>query len=417
MNREDERRDVVFHPEYGLGPVYVDLDARTKSNTLARLGLAKLIRRESLSEELRVLYVAMTRAKELLVLTGTVSDLAARLGRWAEAASFNELTLPVYYRRECVSFLDWLMPCLARHRDCVDLFADMESACAEIFNHPARFTVTVRTANGLRETDSLNTSAAFYSSATPAGRASSEYAHDDIFPSEAALLLVPKPYTHEAALNLPSKVSISELKRLFAPETSPDGAPLFTYEKLECDPPAFYESGRTINAPRMGTILHTVMEHIDLHNHRSRAAINGLIDELAGHNLLTPEEAAAVNRSFIERFVQSRLADRMRQARVLYREVPFVMGLSPQEVYPDSTAEDETILVHGIIDCYFEENGGIVLVDYKSDVVADSPAVWAESHRVQMGIYKKAVARATGREVREALLYSFALGDTVAIEL
>lgn len=430
MNREDERRNVVLHQEHGLGPVYIDLETRTKSNTLARLALSRLARRESLSEELRVLYVALTRAKEMLILTGCVTHLEEKKARWASMAHCAETLLPVYYRRECKSYLDWLMPCLARHRDGGVLHGDDAYEAADscvnstVYEHPARFAVC------LGETP-------------PAGEASPVCGENAAaladplslvcigLPTEAEALPVDKPidkpvvlqaldYPYAHTGGLPSKVSISELKRLYALETSPDSTPLLDEQTPVYEAPVFIKAEQGITALRKGTVLHTVAEHIDLHAHRTRADIDALILRLTEQNLLTPEEAAAVDRTKMERFVQSAVADRMRASARVYREVPFVMGLSPGEVYPYRTftpeEAKEVILVHGIIDCYFEEAGQIVLVDYKSDAYVSHPQQWAERHRVQMNIYKKAVTRATGKAVSEALLYSFALDDTVPVE-
>jgi ATP-dependent helicase/nuclease subunit A len=145
-----------------------------------------------------------------------------------------------------------------------------------------------------------------------------------------------------------------------------------------------------------------VAEHIDVHAHRDTGAINGLISDLVSRNLLTGEEAAAIDREKIAVFTRSEVAERMRAAARVYREVPFVMET------PDF---EEAVLVHGIIDCYFEEDGKMVLVDYKSDAVYGDPRKWAESHRTQLDIYKKAVTESTGMEVKEVLLYSFGLGE------
>ena len=158
----------------------------------------------------------------------------------------------------------------------------------------------------------------------------------------------------------------------------------------------------------MGTILHTVVEHMDIHNDRNTAAIAALIAALVDRSLLSQEEADAVDISKIEGFATSQLADRMRNARYLYREIPFVIGIPPQAVYTDmningSAADD--ILVHGIIDCYFEtQEGDIVLVDFKSDA---RPETLHERYAAQMKIYRKAIEQATGKPVSESLFYSF----------
>jgi ATP-dependent helicase/nuclease subunit A len=148
---------------------------------------------------------------------------------------------------------------------------------------------------------------------------------------------------------------------------------------------------------------------MDVHIHKDAQAIEILLTSLVDKCLLTPDEAASIDRNAIEIFMNAPLAERMRAAVKLYREVPFVMDTD------DFNEQGEKTLVHGIIDCFFEERGGIVLVDYKSDKIYGEPEKWAEKHRLQLEIYKKAAAEATGLNVIEICLYSFDLGRVIVL--
>jgi ATP-dependent helicase/nuclease subunit A len=393
FNREDERKNVILHPKYGLGLTYTDLEKRTKSNTLARYACARLMRRENLSEELRVLYVAMTRAKEQLILTGCVSGFEKKTARWSAMASGGETLLPLYCRRDADTFLDWLIPCLARHRDGFILRGDngeKNRAGDALYSHPASFNLRLTKAGDILLPDAA------------------------VQPSEAvnALTLTPSPYPYE--ITVPSKLSISEIKRIFASDVTPDSTAYHENREPKFDPPDFIRETQGMDARRMGTAMHTVAEHTDVHTHRNAAAIDGLLTNLVARNLLTGEEANAIDPGKIETFMNSLLAKRMRAAARLYREIPFVMEIPAREIYGGESGE--TLLVHGIIDCYFEEDGGIVLVDYKSDAVYGNPYSWANTHRVQLDIYKKAVEQSTAKEVKEVLLYSFWLGEALTME-
>ena len=148
---------------------------------------------------------------------------------------------------------------------------------------------------------------------------------------------------------------------------------------------------------------------MDLHKHQNTDDINKLINQLIAKGFLSQEEADVVAINKLERFAQSKLADRMRAASHLYREVPFVIGLNPEEVYGQPA--EGTILVHGIIDCYFETaEGDIILVDFKSDA---RPETLHQRYATQMKIYRKAIEQSTGRAVAETLFYSFRLDDIV----
>jgi ATP-dependent helicase/nuclease subunit A len=337
FNQEDERENVILHSKYGIGLHYTDVAARTKANTLARYSLSRLVRRERLSEELRVLYVAMTRAKEQLILTGCVRDFEKKQMRWAFVGEAAEGLLPLYYRRECGTYLDWLMPCLYGKGGL-----------------PPFVSLRVGKASQGDDDTGIN-----YFNLT---------AHEPENACPQGFPLHKNPYGHP--VNLPSKLSISEIKRLFASDITPDSTALYDTPSDNYDYPAFIREGAP-DARRMGTALHTVAEHWDIHTHRDEASVGQLVAALEERNLLTAEEAAAVDIKKILAFMGSPLAERMRAAKTLQREVPFVMDM------PDFKGHGERVLVHGIIDCYFEEAGKIVLVDYKSGAVRGDADAWA----------------------------------------
>jgi ATP-dependent helicase/nuclease subunit A len=219
-----------------------------------------------------------------------------------------------------------------------------------------------------------------------------------------------KAYPHP--LHIPSKLSISEIKRLFASDVTPDSTAFHTPPDT-LDMPVFMQANAS-DARQMGTALHTIAEHMDVHVHTDTAQIQSLLATLTEKGLLKAEQAALIDPHTIQAFMRSPLADRMRAAK-LYREIPFVMDMPDPGNAEISDESDEKVLVHGIIDCYFIEDGEIVLVDYKSDAVKGDADAWAARHRVQLDIYKKALEQATGLRVKQVLLYSFSLGRAVEV--
>ena len=215
---------------------------------------------------------------------------------------------------------------------------------------------------------------------------------------------------------LPSKLSISEIRRLYdiTPDSSFRESPPPVFE-----PPAFIKAESGVTPMRIGSALHRITEHIDFAVHRTIEKIEELIAALVEKNLLHEEDAVVIEREKIAELANSPLAERLRKAaaeKKLHRETPFVLALNATELYP-GIEENEKILVHGIIDCHFEENGKIIVLDFKSDRIPHSTSLaeWAKYHRVQLKIYEKAVAAATKMEVAEVLLYSFARGEAVAV--
>ncbi|MCL2839682.1 MAG: helicase-exonuclease AddAB subunit AddA [Defluviitaleaceae bacterium] len=369
FNIEDERRPVILHSEMGIGPYYVNSTLRTRSNTLARFSLARMTRRENLSEELRCLYVAMTRAQELLILTARCKNLEKSREKW-----IDNVALPLYYRIGARSYLDWIMPCLT-----------------EQYNE-SLFRITVHHLSDMPESEK-----------------------NIIMPKALAANIktnLLQPY--ENTQSLPSKLSISEIKRLY--DITPDSTSAIN-QSPNFEPPEFIQAEQGITPMKMGSAIHTVVEHLDYHMHTTSESIELFLQELVIKNLLDSDDGAAISREKILEYTKSPIADRLRNAKIIYRETPFVLTLPAQTLYPEENNLQETILVHGIIDCHFEENGKIILLDFKSDNIPKniSLAKWAESHRFQLEIYKQALTQSTQMEVSEMLLYSFSRGQTVSL--
>ncbi|MCL2603354.1 MAG: helicase-exonuclease AddAB subunit AddA [Defluviitaleaceae bacterium] len=389
FNTEDERQPVILHSESGIGAYYTDTALRTQSNTLPRFSLQRLTRRENLSEELRCLYVAMTRAMQCLILTGRCADYTRDREKWLDAAEAPTPLLPVYYRRSASRYLDWIMPCLLRNTDSpvftlhVHKTADFPALYSEFRIPNPEFT------SPGSESQTLDPE-------SPPPHSESQIPNPE-FPTFYSDFRLP---TSE----FPSKLSISELKRLYASDLTPDSTPQADPFPPIFDPPQFIKASQGMTPMRMGSILHAITEHMDYHTHTTPERIEALITRLIDKNLLTPDEAAVIDRKKIETLTASPLADRIRAAKQLHREVPFVMKL------------ETGTLVHGIIDAFFEEGGQIVLIDFKSDHTHDtSETDLIARHSVQLDIYKKALTAATAKAVKEVLLYSFALGRAITV--
>ncbi|MDR1531824.1 MAG: helicase-exonuclease AddAB subunit AddA [Clostridiales bacterium] len=415
FNFRDERENLILHPKYGFGSIHFDLLNRVKSETIAHAALARVKHCETLAEELRVLYVAMTRAREKLVLTGCVGNLdksvKKRWGRFRD--SENPPALPVYYMHSASCFLDWIMPALLRHQDAGEL---LDSAWVdpvaggrepEFYRHPARFKIFVERAS-VGEPAPVNPPVPVIpppSEETPL-----------LFGQVAEML--EWRYPQERETTLPKKISISEIKRLFQRELdgAADLSDHYFYAESSSRPaaaPRFRSGGRALTSTRRGTLIHTVLEWLDLQLCRDEEAVRGLIGELVDRNILVREEAAEIPVEKIAAFVNSPLAERIRRAELVKNEVPFVLGLPLSEVYGSAyKGSSRTVLVHGIVDCYFSHGDGLAVLDYKSDYIHDNEDLRriAERYALQMRIYKRAIENGTGKKVLECLLFLLSSG-------
>ena len=384
FNKQDVREKAVMHPEYGLGIDAIDPERRIKLPTLQKKMIQKQIELESLGEELRVLYVALTRAKEKLIMTGALKNAFEEIEK---AASENELCSRGRYEILCGgnSFLDWIIRITAGEQTpfqwkCISL----ESLTAKkVAQHMAqKFDY-----EGLRE--------------------KKENISEDL----RRKFSYEYPYKKEA--HLPGKVTVSELKKAEAEEDAKE-----LYETPEIIPyiPAFLREERSIRGAARGTVYHRLMECMDLSGVRHSDIVKERLERLVENGKFTSQEAACVNTYEIYLFCQSSLCKRILAAKKegrFYCEQPFVIALPAREIYEDTQSSQE-VLIQGIIDAYFEEDGKYVVLDYKTDYVQGQEML-IQRYEKQLKLYKRALEQTSGKEVKECWIYSFCLGTEIPV--
>ena len=389
FSRQDERGNVILHDRLGIGTVHIDLERRIKSNSLPRMAAIAQLRRESIAEELRVLYVAFTRAREKLILTGSVSNFSKSKEKWERHKMDGKLSAHMIFGASCG--LDWLMPMI---------YGTERTNEAKIKVH-------------YRNTIDLH-------GAFVAVEKRDEERHADIrnLSKDCSMDVRERlewTYPLKELAGLPAKLSISEIKRLHS-RGQDSAAAEYIPAATVYTPPGFLQ-GKTGPTPAgHGTVMHTVLEHMDMTHLNHTDELHTLVESLVKRKILTRYEAELVDYPALYKFCCSDICRRIIAATPdVWRETPFVLGLTPYQVYKKPAFQDKTdanILVHGIIDCYFEENERLVLVDYKTGRKSN-----IDEYSVQMSVYKLALERATGKEVAECLLYLFAEGQTVNAKL
>lgn len=411
FNEADTRAAVITHQEWGYGMDYMDLDHRASYRTLSKTALAEAIRQENLSEEMRVLYVALTRAKEKLILTGTVRNLQKSVEKWAETADSVEELLPVFRLRRGRSYLDWIMPALLRHPQARVLPEPWEPTdrgeARQFLDEPSKWKFTF-----LEKGDIYG---AEQEKQELAEEQQNVFENWDAEPDysgrkEEIFRILSWKYDHETATMLPTKVSISEIKRRYHAEISGEEAQV----PQELQIPQFGQKKEGLTAAEIGTAMHTVMEAADLRKAYDADALEELLTELQQQGRLTEEEKAAIRRKELLTFFSSDLAKRMQKVDEIHKEQPFAMLVEPKEVFLDDIYHDmeEFIQINGIIDCYFIEENGVVLVDYKSDRLWQEDA-FREKYNIQLRLYKEALERVTELPVKACYIYAFAPGKII----
>ncbi|MCL2618415.1 MAG: helicase-exonuclease AddAB subunit AddA, partial [Defluviitaleaceae bacterium] len=416
FNFDDLRGDMLFHKELGLGAKLVDAVRRTRADTLSHSAVRAEIRNESLAEEMRMLYVAMTRAREKLIITGCVNSEAA-LTKFSLSCLSAETALDASTALGVSSMQDWILMSLARHkRGAVLRTPGIEPACSYIRDYPADFLIGTFTAADL-EVPEAEQDAAAQAMLHALRRPDKPAAPDPSCRADVEQALR-HTYPHSHSTLIPSKLSITEIKRIYQAQMQDSYAAPYNPERYRYRRPDFRSRKQGLSPTEIGTAIHTVMEHMDLHAVHEEAHVRALLESLTARNILRPEELPCIPVKHITNFARSPLAKRMRVASALCKEIPFVLAVDPSELYTQDIApQTRPILVHGIVDTYFIENGQAVIVDYKSDYIAhsDTDAQILAKYRIQLEIYRKAIERAAGLPVKDCILYMLRAGKEISL--
>ena len=396
-NRTDLQNPVLVHPEMGLGPLYIDLERHIRYSTAARQAVSRRLSREMRSEEMRVLYVAMTRPKEKLILVASMRNAAKRL---ADLTALSALPVPPETVDGARSMAEWvLLPLLRRG----------EAKC-------------LRTAAGVEEgsfalaEDSpwevLLHDALPYT--RPAGEASAgaeEAAPPKPLEVDWEAIVTPYPYAAECAI--PTKLTATQLKGREKDGEIAEGTAR-PYSRPSFDRPRFLAGEKPLTAEERGTAVHLVMQYLPLEE-RGEDAVRRTVEELKNRRLLTPEQAEAVDIRSIARFLDSPLAEELRGAEDVKREFRFSLLVPAEAYYAEATAGDE-LLLQGVVDLYAQVEGGILVADFKTDFVTEETMqARSEEYRPQLLAYSEALERILERPVVRRVLYFFRTGTGIEI--
>lgn len=414
FNLMDMNRSILFHGELGLGPDYVDPDRRISYPTVVKQVLKRKIKVETLSEEMRILYVAFTRAKEKLIITGTINNIVNTAEKWYEAAARKGNKISEYAIGNAKSYLDWIGPAMIRHICGKNLreIIGKENVSEFVIDDRSRWSIKTWNKESFMKKVNLD----------------DEEDQDIIKEIESASLTNEKSkynqeisrrlnweYEYMKSSDIPAKFSVSELKRKFTMIDVDESREMISSVVLK--KPIFIQKKRTLSAAEKGTLLHLVMQHLELDKVSSNEEIMEQVKRLIQREFITEKEGKVVQIDKILKFFKTDLGQRMKNAKNVYRETPFFIEVSAVELYkdlPKELYENEKVLIQGIIDCYFEEDDKLVLLDYKTDFVEDINR-FKEKYNLQIYYYKRALEKMTGKSIKNTYLYSFFKDEVIEI--
>ncbi|MBC7765425.1 MAG: PD-(D/E)XK nuclease family protein, partial [Hyphomonadaceae bacterium] len=396
FNLGDLNGNMLLHAKYGFGAELIDADLRITCTTAAKEAIKTVLRAESLSEEMRVLYVALTRAKEKLIITAVVNDAQKQAVKWANYRMAADGALEPMDMLSVSCMLDWLGGAVIRHPNGRVLRELSNLDSLNIVQDNSEWQVQVVDASTLTTIgETKDIALTEQPDATP-----------DAQVQKTIFERLSWQYPYSEITKLPVKISVSELKRL---HESPDEQADYLYRPKRMQTPAFLQPTKGLTAAEKGSVVHFVMQHVDLKQEISLASISHQINGMVQNDLLTVEQAKAVKAESIVRFYTSELGERILKAKKVLRELPFHIPLKCHEVYPQLPPnEDETIMLQGMIDCCFIEGDGWTLVDYKTDrIEKEGVQAIADRYKIQMHYYAEALTRLTHLPVHTRILYFF----------
>ncbi len=389
FNTEDLRSGILYHKDTGFGPKFIDTKRRIQYPFAPRIACEILEKRESIAEEMRILYVALTRAREKLIIIGAEKNLPAFIKKCASPKDTVALSSgDVLY---CRSYLEWILAAFLSHPDCAKLraFCDGE---IPVFSDDSRVKISI--------IDTLDL-------LLQKNEEIKEKTAPKPCDTESVLSRVLFTYPNQEDTLLPSKITVTEVKRRTASEEE-DAVYLFPKNR---ERKSF--SGALTSA-EIGTAYHTVFEKIDLLKSLENADVcKEEIARISEGGFLTETERKAISPEKVSAFFKSDIGKVMRNCKNVHREVMFGISYQANKLLKElKSAKD--IYLQGTIDCVIESDDELYILDYKTDRT-ENPKEMAEKYRVQLWCYGEAAERIFKKKVTKRIIYSLDKGCAVEV--
>ncbi len=418
---QDVRSKVVIHNALGIGIDRVDLSRRIKYKTVIKEMLIDKINEENLAEEIRVLYVAMTRAKEKLILVGS-TKVSDRINKLMEFAGYREKSFAGDIVKSTKSFLDLIILSLIRHKSFENI--------RKLISFDNRLPQEVYDLSGNVKVTLLSEEEIVYEAVEKAidTKADKErllnWNSNHVYSDEIRQKLNERfsyVYKYENDVRIRAKHSVSDIKhaKMDLEEFAENKMADFCEEEYV---PSFMRTEakdikENVGGALRGSAVHRFFELFDYDKGSFlENDIQDMLQNIREKGMMSEEELALVNPQIFANFMQNELGERMQAAHkcgLLFRERPFVMGMKAREV-DSSYDSDELVVVQGIIDAFFYENDEVVIVDYKTDNV-DEPQDLVRRYKAQLDCYADAIKKVAGKKVKEKLIYSTKFNQVVVI--
>ena len=390
FNKQDTRAKILMDSDLGIGTDSVDLDLRTKVSTIKKNVLKRKMDLDAMGEELRILYVAMSRAKEKLVMTAADKSLEKKLEKWSAVPSRGR-ELPFTVLSTAGSYLDWILMSLSGER----------GEAIQIRQVPAGELVGREMARQAQRGSAKEQLLHFDGTKVYSPEYEKEIRRSFSF-----------RYPFQADVGLHTKMTVSELKQ--QGQMTDEAESMFIPTR-----PAFMSRDEEEKRGAFrGTAYHRTLELLDFARMDSLEAVEKELNRLVAEERLTGEYRELIRPGILWDFFRSPLGTEMREAAgkgTLHKEQQFVIGVPAREL--DQGDSDELVLIQGIIDAYMDDGDGLILIDYKTDYLErGQEQKLRDRYGVQLDYYKRALSQMTGRKVKKAIIYSLTLQEEIEVQ-
>ena len=393
FNQRDIQQPLLLHRTLGLGPLYVEPEMRIKRDTLARIVIREKLKWENLSEEMRILYVGMTRAQQKLMMTGVVTDLKTCLEDWDKPITY-------WQQLKARKLIDWMGPAWLRMPEGEALKNNegktmeklsKQSASGWVFHLWEEQQLMKEMKDRIGNQEEIDV------------LLSESLREDSSESTDFQWLTWTYPYADE--IMIPTKMSVTDQVLI----SKGKHQSYYAYQEFSAIQrrPRFLEEKTDLTSAEKGSALHYFLQHIDYTQTENTGQIRKQLNNMLGCDMIRADEAATIDTKIVLEFFRSEMGMRMKASSMVRREMPFVIRTS------DMTGS----LVQGVIDCCFMEQNKWILIDYKTDhFQMTGMDTWKEQYRPQLMIYKEALESLTGVPVGACYLYAFSRQLSILID-
>ena len=381
FNQKDLNESILLHQDIGFGMQYINYDRKIEYTTATKEAIKIKTKEESIAEEMRILYVALTRAKEKLIITGVENDFTKSIDQKKELLEIyekendkiNHLVLKKY-----LSYLEWIELVYLNHQDIENQITLNKIAKKDV----------LKAEENQEEQEKKNIEL------------------PEKIDYEKINEILNWQYKYKEMTNIQSKMSVTKIKELKNNEAQ-------NQQHIEIKPKFMLDKTKVSSAER-GTIIHLILQKLDFTKEYSREELAQFVNNLCTKNIITQIQKDSINIEKIYQIINTQFIKNLKNAKEIKKETPFYTYINTKEIY--NTQNSENILVQGIIDLYYiNQENEVILVDYKTDYVEGSGEELIDKYKVQLEIYKKALEESLKEKVKHVYIYSIYLNKEIEI--